>query len=197
MRAKALQEKAPTAAGTFKHQAAPKGKVSKVGRKRRALEAKDKESKPGESASTPKPTLGKDFAARRTTEALIYKGTARPTQPPAPRQAEYHGTAGLPSRRSLVAGKVQSRDGKRSRNNEYLGTDEEDEGDYADGYDDYYSESSDMEAGMDDVEEEEEEALSAARKEDEREWRAEQAAKKEKMERQKKLMALAAKNGRG
>lgn len=74
---------------------------------------------------------------------------------------------------------------------DYLGTDEEDEGDYAGDYDDYYSESSDMEAGLDDVEEEEAVALKSAQREDEKEWQAELAAKREKMERRKKLTALA------
>ena len=75
---------------------------------------------------------------------------------------------------------------------DYLGTDEEDEGDYADDNDDYYSdESSDMEARLDDVEGEEAAALKFARREDEEEWQAELAAKKEKMERKKKLASLA------
>ena len=207
LKAKALQEKAPTTVGQFKHQAVPKEKLSKGERRRRALErlAKDKESKSGKSASKPISEKGEDgaksslAAARRTPEAPVYKGTARPTQSLAPpSQLEYRGTAGLPSRHGQSVRKGQPPRAKRSRNDEYLGTDEEDEGDYGDEQDDYYSESSaDMEAGMEDVEEEEEKALSAARKEDEREWRAELAAKKEKMERKRKLTALAAaKNGK-
>lgn len=82
---------------------------------------------------------------------------------------------------------------------EYLATDEEDEGDYGGygEYDDYYSDaSSDMEAGFDDVREEEDAALKYARKEDEEEMRMEMLAKKAKMERQKKLEALASRNRR-
>jgi hypothetical protein len=75
---------------------------------------------------------------------------------------------------------------------EYLGTDEEDEGELANDYDDYYSESSDMEAGLYDVEEEERRALAAARREDEEDIRAEAAAKQEKLERRRKLAMLAA-----
>lgn len=73
---------------------------------------------------------------------------------------------------------------------DYLGTDEEDEGEYANDYDDYYSESSDMEAGLNDVEREEASALKSAQREDEEEWQAELAAKKEKMDRRNKLSSL-------
>jgi hypothetical protein len=76
---------------------------------------------------------------------------------------------------------------------EYLGTDEEDEGEYANDYEDYYSESSDMEAGFDDVDEEEAAALAAARREDIEDMRAEAAAKQEKLDRRKKLTMLASK----
>ncbi|RDW90682.1 uncharacterized protein DSM5745_02457 [Aspergillus mulundensis] len=193
--AKAAQQKAPTQVGMFKHQSVPKEKLSKMERKKRMIEAqaKDKDSKlakkPGPSSSTAaavKPGSAK-AALKREPEELTYKGTARQT----PSQPEYRGTANLPSRNG--ARRVQSRANKRSRMDDYLGTDEEDEGDYADDYDDYYSESSDMEAGMDDVEAEEAAALAAARREDEEDIRAEAAAKKEKMERRKKLTMLASK----
>ena len=79
---------------------------------------------------------------------------------------------------------------------EYLGTDEEDEGDFDDHYDDYYSDaSSDMEAGLDDVDREEAAALKAARREDEEEWKAELAAKQEKLERRNRLASLASRRG--
>ena len=197
LKAKSLQEKAPTTVGTLKHEAAPpKGKVSKVQRKRRVLDsqAKDRDSRLGKTTSKAAPGTGeksKPSAASRAPDVPTYKGTSRPTQLPTT-QPSYRGTAGLPSRYGTTGKKEQSKDGGRSRRDEYLGTDEEDEGGYSDDYDDY-SEESDMEAGMEDVEEEEEAALSAAKKEDEREWQAELTAKKEKMERQKKLAALAAK----
>jgi hypothetical protein len=82
---------------------------------------------------------------------------------------------------------------------EYLATDEEEEGEFGDygNYDDLYSDaSSDMEAGFDDVWEEEDAALKSARKEDEQELQRETAAKKEKLERQKKLAALASRTKR-
>ena len=200
LKAKSLQEAAPTTVGTLKHQAAPpKGKVSKVQRKRRILDsqAKDRDSRLGKNTLKAASATGgrpNPSGASRAPDVSSYKGTSRPTQLRTA-QPGYRGTAGLPSRYGTTGKKEPSKVGGRSRQDEYLATDEEDEGDYADDYDDYYSEESDMEAGMEDVEEEEEAALSAARKEDEREWQAELASKKEKIERQKKLTALAAKKG--
>lgn len=196
-KAKELQQKAPMTVGMFKHQAAPKEKLSKTERKRRALETQVKEkgsklvgrgsaiSRAGVEGKAGIVSPGKG----RTPDETSYKGTARSSQPPP--QPEYRGTAGLPSKRGLDSMRGQYRYGRRSRMDEYLGTDEEDEGDYADDYDDYYSDDSDMEAGLEDVEQEEQEALKVARREDEEEYRVELAAKKAKMERQKKLAALA------
>ncbi|PWY74586.1 hypothetical protein BO94DRAFT_627420 [Aspergillus sclerotioniger CBS 115572] len=209
-KAKQLQQKAPTQVGMFKHQAAPKEKVSKVERKKKAAETSSKEKdarsakKPGvitghagahETATKTKPGDSK-VVKKRESEPLSYKGTARPTPnsnpTPSSNQNEYRGTSGLPPRKNPAEWKAQSRASKRSRMDEYLGTDEEDEGEYADDYDDYFSESSDMEAGLDAMEEEEAAALAAARREDEEEWRAELAAKQQKLDRRKKLTALAA-----
>jgi hypothetical protein len=197
-KAKAVQQTAPKV-GVLKHQAAlPKEKLSKSERKKRAMEAlaKEKEAargarKPGQATGY---TLGKPgskreegLAKRREPSDDSYKGTSRPAQP------TYKGTAGLPARQD---GRGR-RDSRRPRSNEYLGTDEEDEGDIHDNYDNYYSDdSSDMEAGLDDVEREEELALRAARREDEDDIQRELAAKKEKLERKKKLTALASKSRR-
>ncbi|CEL01262.1 hypothetical protein ASPCAL00850 [Aspergillus calidoustus] len=194
-KAKALQQTAPTQVGMFKHQSVPKEKLSKIERKKRMMEAQAKEKdpkqakKPGavpSAAATGK--LGNTkVAPKREREEPTYKGTARPPPP----QPEYRGTAGLPSRNGDRRG--HHRSNKRSRMDEYLGTDEEDEGEYANEYDDYYSESSDMEAGFGDVDEEEAAALAAARREDIEDMRAEAAAKQEKLERRKKLAMLASK----
>ncbi|GAD92669.1 hypothetical protein AOR_1_1072054 [Paecilomyces variotii No. 5] len=200
MKAKAAQEKAPVKVGMFKHQAVPKEKLSKSERKKRAMEAlaKEKETKAGKkpgvtaglSAGAKSVRPGEETAPkRRGPDEIEYKGTARPTQ-----TTTYKGTAGLPPRRASndPRGRSASRHGKPTRRDEYLGTDEEDEGDYEDDYDDYYSdESSDMEAGLMDVEEEEAAALRAAKKEDEEDIRAEMAAKREKLERKMKLAHLA------
>ncbi|KAL2815373.1 hypothetical protein BJX63DRAFT_390306 [Aspergillus granulosus] len=192
-KAKALQQTAPTQVGMFKHQSAPKEKLSKLERKKRMQEAQMKEKdakqarKPGATAGASASSKSENtkVAPKREREEPTYKGTARP---PAP-QPEYRGTAGLPSRNGDRRG--QYRSNKRSRMDEYLGTDEEDEGDYANDYDDYFSESSDMEAGLDDMEEEEAAALAAARREDIEDMRAEAAAKQAKLERRKKLAMLA------
>lgn len=192
-RAKALQTQAPTQVGMLRHQAGPKERLSKVERKRRMMEAKAQE-KPGPSGKkTGSPTAtakGKIAGKRATPEEPAYKGTAKPSK--TAEEPAYRGTAGLPASRGT---KDRRANGKR-RMDEYLGTDEEDEGDYG-GYNDYYSDaSSDMEAGFDDVEGEEDIALKSARREDEEELRRETAAKKAKLERQKKLAALASRGRR-
>ncbi|KAJ9492290.1 hypothetical protein VN97_g942 [Penicillium thymicola] len=191
--AKAKQETAPVGVGLLRHQAGPKERLTKVERKRRMMElqAKEKEERSGKKAGSGVSAKGKPVVRQRDSEGPSYKGTAKPTQTPEP--PVYRGTAGLPSNRGGSDRRPQSRN---SRQNEYLGTDEEDEGDLGD-YGDYYSDaSSDMEAGMDDVDREEAAALEFAKREDEKELRAEMAAKKEKLERQRKLVALASRNKR-
>lgn len=155
------------------------------------MQAKEKEARLGQKAGSTVAAKNKPGVRQRDPEVPSYRGTAKPTQTPEP--PTYRGTAGLPSSRGRNDRRQQSRN---SRQNEYLGTDEEDEGDYA-GYNDYYSdESSDMEAGIDDVDREEETALKFAKREDEEELRLEMAAKKEKLERQRKLAALASRSKR-
>lgn len=185
-----MQDKAPAQLGMLRHQKVSKERLSKVERKRRLEEAKAQE-KAARSGKRPAPgpsTAGKPAVKRRTPEPLSYKGTAKPA--PTPEPAGYRGTAGRQSHR----GTTDRRPNGKRRMDEYLATDEEDEGDFGDygDYDDLYSDaSSDMEAGFDDMREEEDAALRSARKEDEEEMRAEMAAKQQKLERQKKLAALA------
>jgi len=192
--AKAIQEKAPAQVGLLRHQKIQKEKLSKVERKRRLAEAKAQE-KAARLGKRPAPGLavaGKATVKRPTPEPLSYKGTAKPSRTPEP--PAYRGTAG---RKSHI-GTAERRPSKR-RMDEYLATDEEDEGEYGphDDYDDGFSDaSSDMEAGFDDVREEEDAALRYARKEDEEELRREMAAKQAKLERQKKLAALASRTKR-
>ncbi|CDM27707.1 hypothetical protein DTO013E5_4419 [Penicillium roqueforti] len=190
--AKAKQETAPVGVGLLRHQPGSKERLTKVERKRRMMElqAKEKEARLGRKAGSGVSAKGKPAVRQRDSEGPSYKGTAKPTQTPEP--LTYRGTAGLPSNRGGNDRRHQS----RNRQNEYLGTDEEDEGDLG-GYDDYYSDaSSDMEAGMDDVDREEAAALAFAKQEDEKELRQEMAAKKEKLERQRKLAALASRSKR-
>ncbi|KAJ5542290.1 Chromatin SPT2 [Penicillium sp. DV-2018c] len=155
-----------------------------VERKRRMMEtqAKEREARLGRKAG---PGITADKPGQRDAERPSYKGTAKMRTP---EPLSYRGTLGLPSKRGADDRRQQSRN---SRQNEYLATDEEDEGDYG-GYDDGYSDaSSDMEAGIDDVDREEEEALRFAKREDEEALREEMRLKKEKLERQRKLAALA------
>ncbi|KAF3482097.1 uncharacterized protein GIQ15_04856 [Arthroderma uncinatum] len=205
--AKALQTKAPAAVGLIRHQAVPKDKKSKVQQKRMTEEAKQREPV-NRKTSSDRP--GAAPASRSTKDAILkarqaevskqdtYKGTARPrpgSQPPTKSsEPAYTGTSGLPPRRTPGKDGLYGRNrGRSAVRNEYLATDEEDEGDY--GYEDdeegLYSDESDMEAGFLDVEQEEQAALRIARREDEEELRLEMAAKKEKMERKMKLNALA------
>jgi hypothetical protein len=191
-KAKAVQKEAPKI-GVLKHQSAlPKEKISKSEKKRRVEEATAKEKEAARLGK--KSGLGAGSAAaksavkhgveastkRREVEEPGYKGTSRPP-PPA-----YKGTAGRAPRQG---GRDRHRAPPRD---EYLGTDEEDAGDYYNDYGDYYSdESSDMEAGLGDMEREEFAALRAAEKEDAEDMRREAEAKKAKLERKQKLTALA------
>ncbi|EEH33643.2 hypothetical protein PAAG_04692 [Paracoccidioides lutzii Pb01] len=213
LRAKALQEKAPTQLGIIKHHSVSKEK--QLQQKRKAMEAKQKgvegqkgaegvknkinESSATKSSNTNGQQTQRSSAARaallKSRGESEYKGTARP--PPTPSAQEYKGTSGLPSRRASNNVRANGWGKKKAPHkpvrDEYLGTDEEDEGEFYDDYDerDYYSdESTDMEAGLMDVEEEEQRALRVAKLEDEKELQAELAAKREKMERKKKLAAL-------
>ena len=156
--------------------------------KRRGPTAKAGRGPPGEAMRRKFASVSPKSSSRKSTpEVPAYRGTAKKTTQ-TPEAPAYRGTAGLPGRNGS---NDRRQNNKRSRN-EYLGTDEEDEGDDYGGYDDYYSDaSSDMEAGFDDVEQEDRRALTNARKEDEEEARLELAAKKEKLARQQRLAALA------
>ncbi|KAJ5666976.1 hypothetical protein N7462_011385 [Penicillium macrosclerotiorum] len=188
MQAQAKQKQAPAQVGMLRHQAVSKKPMSKVERKRQLMAEKASEKVVRSGKRVPEPaSTSKSAAKKRSTEVPSYKGTAKPSRTPEP--PAYRGTAGLPS----IRGENDRRAHGKRRRDEYLGTDEEDEGDYGyGGYDDYYSDaSSDMEAGFDDMADEEDVALKSARREDEEEMRQEMAAKRAKMERQKKLAALA------
>ncbi|WEW58486.1 hypothetical protein PRK78_003954 [Emydomyces testavorans] len=200
-KAKALQQEKPLAVGVIKHQTVMKERMSKAKRERLLKEAKQRELEANKGRKLTGARVSPSVAARfkdekghprRVSAEPGYKGTARPSSAPA-----YGGTAGLPSRREPSRGTPKANHMKQPRGrirDEYLGTDEEDEGDYYyganDDYDDYSDASSDMEAGVVDMEEEEQQALRLAKAEDERELKAEMEAKKAKLERKKKLSAL-------
>lgn len=99
----------------------------------------------------------------------------------------------------LSSGRAQKQaQRKRTRYDEYLGTDEEDDDSDLGSYgrdeeeEGYGSDvSSDMEAGAFELDEEEDKALRAAKMEDARELALENQLKKEKEERRKRLLAMA------
>ncbi len=190
--AKAAQEqKAKSEVGLIKHQATTKVRQSKSERRKqeeneRAMKAKLGKQPQYNSKVDKKARLDPKKRAEST-----YKGTAKPATP----MSSYKGTAGLPSQHRPSSADLRHKGGKSSsRYDEYLGTDEEDEGD-EDMVDDGYESdaSSDMEAGAFDVEEEESRALREARADDAREMALENKLKREKEERRRKLEALARK----
>jgi len=203
-RAKQAQAEKSLQVGVIKHQNVAKEKISKMERKKRLEEAKNKER---EERKLGKKTFGRVSTDPRSSGKIVkpgaamkdrpsapesgYKGTARPP----PQQSSYKGTSGLASRKPPPSAGDRHRSRKEDR---YLDTDEEDideEDEYpeddAGGYSDA---SSDMEAGVFDVDEEENRALRAAKQEDEEELRRENLLKREKEERKRRLEALVAKS---
>ncbi|ETI25803.1 hypothetical protein G647_02578 [Cladophialophora carrionii CBS 160.54] len=181
--------------GMIKHQPTHRERVSKVAERRRQEEEKAKASKEKIGSSRPIPG-GKQQVKSRSVSPT--KRTDQPRVPKAPRpplhappSSSYKGTMGITS------GRTAKPPPKRRRYDEYLGTDEEDVSDDMGGYgedeeDDYGSDgSSDMEAGLDDLDAEEQRALKAAKEEDARELALENQLKREKEEKRKRLMALA------
>ncbi|EXJ57164.1 hypothetical protein A1O7_07510 [Cladophialophora yegresii CBS 114405] len=180
--------------GMIKHQPTHRERVSKAMERRRQEEEKAKASKEKPRGTRPAP--GKQQVKSRSVSPA--KRTDQPRVPKAPRpplhappSSSYKGTMGITS------GRTAKPPPKRRKYDEYLGTDEEDESDDMGGYgegeeDDYGSDaSSDMEAGLDDLDAEEQRALKAAKEEDARELALENQLKREKEEKRKRLMALA------
>ncbi|KAJ9615642.1 hypothetical protein H2200_001717 [Cladophialophora chaetospira] len=184
-------------AGTIKHQATHREKVSKVAERKRQEEEKAKAAKEKSSTARPAPGGKQQVKSRSVSPA---KKTDQPRVPKAPRPplhapttSSYKGTMGLSSGRTTKPAP------KRRRQDEYLGTDEEDNSDDMDGYEDgeedgFSDASSDMEAGLDDMDAEEQRALRVAREEDARELALETRLKREKEQKRKQaLQELAAK----
>ncbi|KAK5957431.1 hypothetical protein OHC33_001805 [Knufia fluminis] len=208
-RAKQAQStKTPSSLGQIKHQTTEKIKHSKLAERKKEEQQKGKAPipAPGQNGRT---GLNGKVDPRRRSASPVKKGEqARPKQPKAPSgplhgppQAKaapptYKGTMGQAPKKPREEMRK-----KKSRYDDYLGTDEEEEDDFIeddDGYGygrdepDYYSDaSSDMEGGFDDVEREEREALKAAKTDDQKELELEMRLKKEK---QARLAALARKN---
>jgi len=193
-RAKQAQEaRVQSQVGMIKHQATNREKVSKVAERRRLEEEK---TKVGKEKSDPRlASIKRDKSKSRSVSPAKKADQPRVAKAPRPPlhapPSTYKGTMGQTSSRS----QKQVRQ-KRSRNDDYLGTDEEDvsdEGSYGrDEEDDYGSDaSSDMEAGAFDIDLEENRALKAAKDEDAKELALEARLKKEKEDRRKKLLELA------
>ena len=181
----AAEQRSQNQVGVIKHQDTVKQKPSKFAERRKQEQEQAKAQKQGNgkqprqeaqrSASPQKKDDPKDSKAVKAASKTGYKGTMGMSTS---RHKPYHGAA------------------KKTRYDEYLGTDEEDDSDMADDVDEggYNSEgSSDMEAGFDDVEGEERLALRKAKEDDAREQELESRLKREKEERRRKLTQMASK----
>ena len=164
--------------GGIKHtKTAQKEKLSRREQERRKKDAVDRTEKSGSGQiRKPEPSRGTSPTKSGVQDGRISKpASARPT---------YKGTLGMSTKND------RPRQEKKSRFDDYLGTDEEDNSDIEDdGVDGY--ESSDMEGGFDDVEAEEQAASRAARVDDARELALENQLKREKEDRRQRLQALA------
>lgn len=188
-RAKAAQEqRGQNQVGMIMHQASSKEKVRK--RRREEEKTRPEKGRPGHRAvsSGRVEKRRSESPAKKREEPKKIK-TPRP--PLAAPPSSYTGTLGLPARRLPPSAK----NGKRpSKYDEYLGTDEEDleEEDDAGEEGGYGSDaSSDMEAGLMDIDEEEAAALRKAKEDDARELALENKLKREKEEKRRRLQALA------
>lgn len=186
-----------TQVGVIKHQATHREKVSKVAERKRQEEEKAKAGK--DKTTNGRPALGRQqiksrssSPAKKTDQAKVPRAPRPPLH--APQTSSYKGTMGTAPGR---AGKPPPK--ARRKYDEYLGTDEEEDSDDMGGYGEDEEEgygsdaSSDMEAGLDDLDQEEQRALRYAKEEDAREQALENKLKREKDEKRKKLEALAKK----
>lgn len=196
----AQQSKLPSQVGTIKHQATEKIKVSKLAERKKEDQEKTKGAVAEKNLKSGQ--KGKIDPRRRSTSPVKKGESSTPKQAKAPRPPlhgppppAYRGTMNTAPKKSRP--EIQQK--KRSKYDDYLGTDEEDdddEGGYGyGGSEEYYSgdESDDMEGGFDDMEAEERLAERTAREEDARELALENRLKREKLERKQKLAALAQK----
>ena len=175
--------------GVIRHQASNREKHSKIAERKRQEEEKAKAAKEKPNGRTGKERI-RSVSPTKKDQPRAPKVARPPLHAPA---TAYKGTMGIPASKSRD---LQSR--KKSRYDEYLGTDEEEESEedgYGDEGDDYGSDvSSDMEVGAFELDEEENRTLRAAKEDDARELALEQRLKREKEERRKRLMSLASKN---
>jgi hypothetical protein len=178
--ARAQAQNAPQTFGIIKHtKATPKEKLSRREQERRNAKASARTEKSGSGA------IAKTEKSRSASPTKDAVQSGRITKP-GPPKSTYKGTLGLSTGRS------KPRQANKSRFDDYLGTDEEDNSEIEDEGEDGY-ESSDMEGGFDDLEMEEAQAIRVAKQEDARELAEENRLKAEKEERRRRLAALAKK----
>ena len=211
----AQQVKVPSQIGMIKHQAVDKVKTSKLAERKKEEQVKGKNTVPAISAPSSQPTRpGQKMKPdpRRRSASPVKKSDTGPKPIRVPRPPlhgpgaaasapAYKGTMGQTPKKSRQ--ELERR--KRSRYDDYLGTDEEeDDDDDGHGYgggNDFYSDEEDDGSDINDMEgggidalwEEERLAEQAGRAEDAREAALEAKLKREKLERKQKLAALAAK----
>jgi len=181
----AREQRAQQQIGVIKHQDTIKQKPSKFAERRKVEQEQAKAQKLGSGKQAAKPE------ARRSASPKKDGPKDLKVAKPAPKPG-YKGTMGIGASRK----KAHQGPAKKSKYDDYLGTDEEEDSDMVDDDDQggYDSEgSSDMEAGYDDVEVEESRALRQAQEDDAREKALENQLKRDKEERRKKLVALSAK----
>ena len=180
------EQRSQSQIGVIKHEERRKGKMSKLAERRRAEQDKAKGVKSASSDGSrvqAKPT-------KSTSPAKKIKDR-KPTSATVPVKATYKGTMGTTSSRSRHN---QGRPERMTKYEEYLATDEEDASDLVHDEEDYASDaSSDMEAGLNDLDLEEQRALREAKQDDAREAAIENTLKREKEERRQKLTAMAKK----
>ena len=198
-RARAAQEeRGQNQVGVIKHQKEQREKVSYLAqRKAGKAETKAKADKLDKLKNRPGHggvLNGRIEKRARSNSPMKRPGSSskmeKPARDRAPRPA-YNGTM------RMQPSKPREKPHQARQQDDYLGTDEEDNSDLADEVeeDDYGSEASseDMEAGAFDIDEEEAAAARAARMEDAKEAALEKKLKAEKEERRKKLEALSKK----
>ena len=180
----AREQRAQQQVGVIKHQDTIKQKPSKFAERRKQEQEQAKTQKRGNGKQARQQPSRSASPQKRddSKDAKIAKSAPKPG---------YKGTMGIGAPRK----KIHQGPAKKSKYDDYLGTDEEEDSDMDDddqgGYDSEGS--SDMEAGFDDVEVEESRALRQAQEDDAREKALENQLKKDKEERRKKLVALSAK----
>lgn len=195
----AQQNRAPSQVGVIKHHATEKLKPMKLADRRKEEQERLKNGRSGLSSRS---TSTKDVRQRSASPAKRSESSKAPkiAKPPLhgpalPPKPAYKGTMGMSSKHPKEA-----RQAKKSKYDDYLGTDEEDEAGLEDDspgdYDNASDASSVMEGGFDDWEREERIALQAAKRDDAEELALEARLKREKMEKKQRMAALAAKHSK-